>query len=292
MITNFNCLPKKSIVIVSHSFDEAITKSLVKNAKNLEADIQIVLVQELMSDYQIFDEVSDTGTSIKWTKEPVTQITNSNYYILNRVLYIPNALFNNFTKVDREYAQREFEAYIGFSFNAFNGVGNHLPNGLCVESVSLPKQWSMVAKKFEVNVPNYYWGPSDYNSLNDKQNLVYSQIYNFLNWSISQTTSVHGHIFCFEKPSGQPVFVFSIGDKHLITSDIYLSDKLKIKLKALVRGINLHLHHFISEMLFFINGETINFGCINPEVIRSNKNKDFENFVCINLISEFYKCIS
>lgn len=291
MITNFNAPPQKSIVIVSHSFDEAITKCVVNSAKNLEADIRIVSLHELMSDYEIFDEISDFGTSIKWTKELI-EITNTDYYLLNRVLYVPNNLFSSFTKIDREYAQREFEAYIGFSFNAFNGIGNHLPNGVCVESISLPKQWSKIAKEFEINAPNYYWGPPDYNYLNNKHNVVYSKIYNFLNWSVKSHLTDEDHIFCFEKPLGQPVFIFSIGDKHLITSDIYIPNKLKAKLKALAKGINQYLNHFISEILIFIDEEKLNFGCINPEVIRSNKNKDFENFVCVNLVSEFYKCIS
>lgn len=130
-------MPQKSIVLVSHSLDEAITTCIKNNLKNLEADVKIIALQELMSDYEIFDEVNDAGTNIKWVNG-LNQISNEDYLLLNRVLYVPNSLFTNFTKLDQEYAQREFEAYIGFSFNTFNGVGNYMANGACVDSVSLP----------------------------------------------------------------------------------------------------------------------------------------------------------
>ena len=291
MITNSNSIPQKSIVVVSHSLEEAITKCIKNNIENLKANIEIILLQELMSDYEIFDEVSDVGTNIKWVKG-LNQISNSDYYLLNRVLYVPNSLFTNFTKVDREYAQREFEAYMGFSFNAFNGVGNHLANGISVDSMSLPKQWNSIAKEFEIDVPNYYWGPCAYNQLNNKTSLVYSKIFNFLHWSINSKPKEENHIFCFEKPEGHPVFVLSIGEKHLITADISLHKELKDVVEFLAKRINNFFNHFISEILIFINGEDLIFGCINPDIIRSSKNKEFENFVCTNLISEFYKCIN
>jgi hypothetical protein len=208
------------------------------------------------------------------------------------VLYVPNTLFGNFIKIDREYAQRELEAYIGFSFNAFSGVGNQLANGACVDSISLPQQWNRITKEFEINVPNYYWGPVDNNSLDNKDALVYSRIYNFLNWSINHNPIKENHVFCFEKPQGQPVFILSIGNEQLITSDITLSIQEKDKLKILAGRINKFFNHFISEILIFVDGVDLSFGCINPEIIRSNKNKDMDNFICNNLVSEFYKCMN
>lgn len=73
---------------------------------------------------------------------------------------------------------------------------------------------------------------------------------------------------------------------------MHLSMELKDKLKTLAERINKFFNHFISEILIFIDGINLNFGCINPEVIRSNKNKDFDDFVCNNLVREFYKCMS
>lgn len=285
-------MSKKNIVIVSHSLDETITRCIRDNIKNFEVNIKIISLQELMSDYTIFDEVSDRGTCINWSKGLDHPISNSNHFLLNRVLYVPDRLFINFAKIDREYAQRELEAYIGFSFNAFTGIGNQLANGACVVSISLPQQWHRIVKELGINVPNYYWGPYIYNNLANKDTLVYSRIYNFLNWSITLNPKKENHIFCFEKPPGQPVFILSIGNKQLITSDIILSSEVKNRLEILVGRLNKFFNHFVSEILIFVNGLELNFGCINPEVIRSNKNKNFDDFVCNNLISEFYKCMN
>lgn len=115
MITNSNSIHQKSIVIVSHSLDETITKCLGNNISKFKTILTIVSLRELLNDYEIFDEVNDSGTSIKWIKE-LNHISNADYYLLNRVIYIPNDLFSNFNQTDREYAQREFEAYLGFSF--------------------------------------------------------------------------------------------------------------------------------------------------------------------------------
>lgn len=271
--------------------DEAITKCIENNIENFKEDVQIVSLQELLAGYEIFDEVNDAGTDINWVKGS-NHISNTDYYLLNRVLQVPRALFTNFIEVDQEYARREFEAYIGFSFNAFHGIGNHLASGACVDSVSLPRQWNIIVKEFDINVPNYYWGLSAYNHLSDKDNLVYSTIFNFLNWSVNSNPMEENHIFCFEKPEGHPVFILTIGEVQLITADISLSNELKDKLKYLAGRISQFFNHFISEILIFIEGEDLIFGCINPEIIRSNKHQDFEHFVCTHLVSEFYKCIN
>ncbi len=292
LITNFNSTASKNLVIVSHSLDEAITRCVINNKATLGVNVTTVSLQELMAEYEVCDEVRDTGTYIKWIKGSDAPISNTNSLMLNRVLYVPSTLFSDFAKKDREYAQREFEAYIGFSFNAFSGIGNQLANGACVDSISLPKQWKNVAKEFGINIPNYYWGLQGYNHLNNKENLVHSTIYNFLHWSVGSKPKENRHVFCFEKPQGKPVFILSIGNEQLITSDINLSVELREKLEILAGKINKLFNHFISEILIFIDGTDLNFGCINPEVIRSSKNKEFEGFVCRNLVKEFYNCLN
>jgi len=87
LITNFNFPPLKNLVIVSHSLDEAITRCIVDNKKNLDASITIVSLHELMTDYEISDEISDAGTCIKWIKGSEQHIFNNDHFLLNRVLY-------------------------------------------------------------------------------------------------------------------------------------------------------------------------------------------------------------
>lgn len=285
-------MSKKNLVIASHSLDEAITRCIRDNKKQLDAHIAIVSLHELMTEYEICDEVSDAGTCIKWIKGLEHPISNTNYVLLNRVLHVPDTLFSQFAKRDREYAQRELEAYMGFSFNAFTGIGNHLANGICVESLSLPQQWKIIARELAINTPDYYWGPAGFNPLDNEDILVHSQIYNFLNWSLNSKPKEDKHVFCFEKPRGEPVFILSIGNAQLLSSDMNLSIALKDKLEILAGRINQLFHHFISEIMIFIDGTDLTFACINPEIIRSKKNKDFDKFVCNNLVREFYQCMN
>lgn len=264
----------------------------MENKNDLGAAITIISLPEFMTDYEICDEINDAGTSIQWIKKGQQHITNKEFFLLNRVLYVPKMLFSNFAKIDREYAQREFEAYMGFAFNAFRGIGNQVANGTCVDSISLPQQWSKVGQEFKIRTPNYYWGPCGLNPLNNQESVVYSKIYNFLNWSVNPNLQESNHVFCFEKPPGTPVFILSIGKEQLLSSDIQLSDALHDRIKTLAGRISVFFNYFISEILIFIDRDDLYFGCINSEIIRSNKHTYFNNFVCNHLIGEFYQCMN
>lgn len=291
LITSFNHNNKKSIVIASHSFGEAITKSVIKNRDNMGADITVVLLDDILNKFEIFDECGDT-TTIKWFKTPTEVISNSDYLLLNRVMYTPNTLFENFNPIDKEYAQREFEAYIGFSFNAFTGIGNNSPSGVCADSKSLPHQWKIIYKHLNIPVPRYYWGPKAHQALKPSNRLVYSNIYELLNWKISQDNIEGNSIFCFEKPKGDPVFIFCIGRKTILSSNTKISIELENRIRKLAKEINCILKLFISEILFFIEDNNISFGCANHEIIHSKHHPRFDDFVGSNLIKEFYQWAS
>ena len=284
-------LCNKNLVIVSHSTRETITDCIIANRHNFDVNIQVITLEDLLFSYEIFDEVNDDCTHIRWYNKDQIFVSNASYLLLNRVMYVPDNLFVNFITSDIEYAKRELEAYIGFAFNAFVGIGNKSSNGMCVNSTSLPQQWNTIKQSISITIPNYYWGPYYNNLLNHKDNLVYSHIYDFLNWTTTDLDlGTDGNIFCFEKPIGSPVFIFSIGDKYLFTSDIILSESLKDRLKQLSKQINQIFNHFISEILIFVNDVELIFGCINHSIIRSHKNLDFNNFICENFLQEFYEC--
>lgn len=285
-------MTKKNLLIVSHSLDEAITQSVQSNLSSFESKISIVSLYELIHDYEIFDEISDCGSVIRWYKGNDLCISNTDHLLLNRVLGVQTALFANFIESDQEYAQRELEAYLGFAFNSFTGIGNKSAKGAPADILSLPQQWSRIQNQFNLNIPNYYWGPHFLNSLENMNSLVYSDIYNFLNWSPHKVIPEHEHIFCFEKPPGEPVFILSIGTSQLLTSKVFLPLAIKNKIQEISVNINNYFKYFISEILLFINDENMIFGCINHEIIRSVQNKNFDQFICENLLSEFYKCLN
>lgn len=279
----------KKLLIASLHPDEAITHCVLKHKKVFAEQVDIVLLPEILNEYEIFDELSDQGSQINWFKDSRLVISNQSHFLLNRVSFIPSVLFNNFTPADRDYAKREFEAYLGYAFNSFTGIGNQTPNGICQPSVSLPQQWKQVSNSLEISVPEYYWGLKSLNNLRD--NTVYSNIYNCLNWKPDCAPENEEHIFCFQRPSGIPCFTACIGNHCFISDTPAIPDTVQNHLKILTRQIAKQLNFFIAEMLFFITEEKITFGCISSELIKMSKDKSFEDFVCTNLLKEIRLCL-
>ncbi len=279
----------KKLLIASLHQDEAITHCVLKHKKEFAEQVDIVLLPEILSEYEIFDELSDRGSRINWFKDSQVVISNQSHCLLNRVSFIPSALFNNFTPADRDYAKREFEAYLGYAFNSFIGIGNQTPNGICQPSVSLPQQWKRVSNSLRISVPEYYWGLKSLNNLH--ANTVYSNIYNCLNWKPNRAPENEEHIFCFQRPSGIPCFTACIGNQCFISDAQAIPAAAHKLLKTLTRKIAKQLNFFIAEMLFFIDEETITFGCVSADLIQMSKDKSFEAFVCNNLLKEITLCL-
>lgn len=276
-------MKNKTIIIASCSEREAVTACLIKHGQAYDLTIELVLLDDLLNQFEIFDCVSDKGTSITWYKPDGRVITNQNNILLNRIMQVPDNLFLNFSERDQFYAQREFEAYLGFSLNAFTGFSNQSPNGLCGQFLSLPQQWNQVAGINDLIVPIYYWGLAKCNHLKSQERLVYSTIYNVLNWVVDTKKSIDTNendpIFCFLKTPGSPVFICCIGNKTLITTTLDLDDNFLHKIQVIVKDLNDLFSFFIYEILLFIDDDDIFFGCINLEIVQSVKNPMFESFV-------------
>lgn len=284
------------LIVASSSIDEAITKCLWNNQQKLGLNLDLLLIQDLLNDYDIYDEINDRGAVIKWIKSDGQVISNQDSQLLNRVTYISDNFFKTFIKQDRLYAKSEFEAYLGFAFNAFNGVGNEHYNGLCVQFHALPHQWLKIKNNKAISkklcVPNFYWGPTQYNDLTNTEHIIYSEVNNIVNWRESLCFDTNNHVFCFQKPIGQPVFTLGIGSKAMLVTDINLNQYAIDKIKKLTCQIKQQLNYFIAEVLFFVNKDYITFGCANHEIIVSDKHHQFDSFVCEHLIKEYSKCLN
>lgn len=282
-------------IITTYSNKEAISECVTKSPI-LKDDFKIVTLNDILNKYDIFDELSDKGPIIRWFENNKIIASNLTHAILNRVTFIPDHLFNEFIKEDKEYAKREFEAYVGFAFNSFSGVSNNCPRGLCSKILSLPEQWQKLSNLSNVFVPQYYWGPQKFNPLRSDK-IVYSDIYDFYNWSCLNTLTnydklKYSPIFCFERPTGLPVFTLNLGSEILFTTKINLSKYLKQRIIEISKFAHSLQDSFISEALFFVENNTIFFGCINPEIIASKKNQNFDKFISKYLLVELRKCLN
>lgn len=283
-----------TLLIASSSVDEAITQCVLENKEKFSLEIELILLDEIMEDVDIYDELSDNASIIRWFKPDTTMISNTSHVLLNRVLYVDDDLFSKFIVSDRDYAKREFEAYLGYSFNSFDGVGNKTVNGICESILSLPQQWNEITIHTGFQVPYYYWGPTHACNLNKTRELVFSNIYDYLNWSTLKPKNDDYHTFCFEKPTGVPVFSLSIGEQTLITLEDEISSLAEEKIKLITKRVRELWGYFIFEALYFVDKKegVVTFGCVNLNIVRSDRNPLFCQFVCNHLTEEYLKCFN
>jgi hypothetical protein len=282
---------QKKLLITSSSFDEAITRCVLKHKHAFDIIIEVITIQALLDHYHIHDELSDDGALIRWFKPNHPPYSNQTHVLLNRTLVVHQDLFLKFTEPDRDYAQREFEAYLGHAFSAFQGLDNQTVNGLAGTLLSLPEQWQRIQDKTAtLHTPAYYWGPKTRCPL--KNNLIYSDIYDVFNWSKKSSQANPEHLFCFKKPTGYPVLIASLGEQHLITSKQTPSTAIQKQLTAHLNMLRNCFNYFIFEALFFIAPDQIHFGCIHPDLTQSSKHSNFDAFIQQHLIHEYFKCLT
>lgn len=278
------------LLIASLHKNEAITNAVLSQ-KSIFNNVDILFVNQICEELDIFDSLDDCGAKIRWSINDKFFVTNESHMLLNRVTFIPNYLVDSFDEVDRNYAKREIEAYLGFALNAFKGLDNNIPNGACQNMLSLPQQWSLACSKTDIEVPDFYWGLRDRCEM--KGSLIFSSIYDYYNWKVdSSLPQKTEHIFCFKKPKGVPVFACQIGQEVHIRSEFDLSYQIKEKLIQINKIIVKSLNYFISESLYFIENGKIVFGCINTEIRSTNKKDGLNQFIGQNLIKEFYQCVN
>ncbi len=281
---------RKNLVIASSSPDEAITSCILKHKHYFDCNIDIVFIRDLLNEFEICDELSDKGSFVHWFNQVGTVISNQTHVLLNRTLSVEEQLFSGFIQKDREYAKREFEAYLGYSFSSFEGTDNQTVNGVCGTFFALPEQWQKIQAHTDLSTPEYYWGPKAYCPL--MQNTVHSDVYNLFNWSTAAPRPRGTHIFCFEKPEGMPLFVLSLGKKTLIQSKVALAKHTEARIRDAVHLTRSLFDYFIFEILFFIRQNHIQFGCVNLELTQTSKHPAFETFVCEHLIEEYIQCLN
>ncbi|CAM4499432.1 MAG: hypothetical protein LEGION0403_FIIPPAGN_02538 [Legionella sp.] len=281
-------MSEKKLLVASSHKSEAITKWILEK-HSVQPIIDIIFLDELLNNFEIRDELDKSGPIIQWIDTFGNQFSNHSHYLLNRVINVEECLFNQFRYEDKDYAQREFEAYLGFALNAFISPQIQAINGICEHFKTLPQQWKMVKNIEGISIPRYYWGSPRHQFLSDVKNVIHSSIFDCLNWSTNQ--SYEESYFRFVKPDGAPLFVLSLGGQDLITYDEQLSPGQQARIKVLTQQIRKLFGYFIFELLMFIDKDQITFGCINIDVIQSAKNPDFNHFMQKYLVKECSKCL-
>ncbi|MCC5792138.1 MAG: hypothetical protein JJT82_05955 [Legionellaceae bacterium] len=284
-------MSEKKLLVASSHRSEAITQWILET-DSVKAFIDIIFIDDILNNFEIRDELDKSGPTIQWRDIFGNKYSNNTHYLLNRVINIDEGLFSQFRHEDKDYAQREFEAYLGFALNAFVSPQEQAINGICERFNTLPQQWQMVKNIEGISIPNYYWGSPRYQFLSDKKNVVHSSIFDCLNWSTAQIYKEQDSSFRFIKPNGKPLFVLSIGEQDLITFGEELRTEQQARIEKLTQHMRKLFGYFIFELLLFVHEEQITFGCINIDVIQSTKNIGFQHFMQKNLVEECSKCLN
>lgn len=135
------------ILLYSHA-KEPITQILLSSTLDQKCGLIKLSLEDLLNKASIIDELNHDEVKINWNFPSGLKILNSNnFYLINRVISVPEEIFNDFSEEDRLYSMSEFSAYLAFAIEAFpNSFSKPGPFGLSGNRFSLPRQWGMIKK--------------------------------------------------------------------------------------------------------------------------------------------------
>jgi hypothetical protein len=271
------------VLLYSHPL-EPVTQSFLE----LDKDLNLVKLslEDLLNDACIFDEVNDTEVKIEWTLSSGIKISNSSeFYIFNRVLSVPEEIFQDFHPDDKSYAASEFRAYLAFAIESFPKCSSKPgPFGLSGNLLSLPRQWEKVKSSFHLNAPEYFLGNLSLIPCEDP--VVYSTPHNYYYWK-SSLDKPPSCSFAFKIPLGSPIICCVIGESvevYPYLSHQEISHALVQQIKDTGRKLAALFCYHIAEVLLFSDDSKLSFGMISTIPYASRKKPWFKS-----LLSSFLK---
>lgn len=271
------------ILLYSHA-KEPLTQILLSSTLDQKCGLIKLSLEDLLNKASIIDELHHNDVKIDWTFPNGLKIINSNnFYLINRVISIPEEIFNDFSEEDKLYSMSEFRAYLTFAIEAFpNSFSKPGPFGLSGNRFSLPRQWEMIKKaEFTCNTPKYYLGHMDFCPL--EGDLVYSNPFDFYYWKPNQLVDIDNNSFAFLRPKGKPVVASLVGDNVQVfccqTND-EIHSKMNLLLEEYAAQIARLFNYPIAEILFFVEDDSFIFGMISNIPYASSKKEWFFEDIC------------
>ena len=271
------------VLLYSHEA-EPITNIIINSDFDQTLGLIKISLDDLLNYSSIFDEIDGDVVHLNWEFKNGICIDNSNkYFLINRVISIPENLFDNFCEEDKRYAQCEFSAYITFATEVFaNSFSKPGPYGLFGNRFSLPRQWDIVKKShINVNIPQYFIGDFNYCKLK-KEDLILSSPFNYYFWKKNHEGEFDKGSFFIEKPYGFPVVSYVIGDFTEVTSydsSFIIHENITSIINKISLEISILFKFKILEILFFVDGTNITFGMVTNIPYASVKKEHFKDKV-------------
>ena len=107
------------ILLYSH-VNEPLTRAVLSSKLDQTHGLIKLSLETLLEQVNILDELNEYEAKIDWTFPSGEKVSNSNsFYLINRVLSVPEKLFKDFAEQDKLYSLSEFRAYLAFVIEAF-----------------------------------------------------------------------------------------------------------------------------------------------------------------------------
>lgn len=279
------------ILLYSHH-NEPVTQVILSHAQH-GANIITLSIKELLDNVIIFDEISDV-VKLSWKLPCGKVISNSkDFYLINRVLDLPQDLFDDFHEDDKGYSRAEFYAYLLFALEAFPlSLSKPGPFGLSGNAYSLPRQWEMIKQETnEMLIPDYYFGAMSMCPYpqGEDSNVVYSSPNNNYCWKPNKyEDNADSASFAFIKPKGVPVVCFMHGKEAKVfpfDAKETLSSEQEDLIKKNAHILNKIFKYKIAESLLFIDKDVVSFGMISP-LPHASRHKDWFNEAIISTMKK------
>lgn len=264
---------------------EPITQTLLKHKSSL--GIEAISFSDFFNGTEIYDEFDESKTTIQWFLPNLGAVTNTpQTFIINRLCYFKEELFEHFHLKDREYAKNEMIAYLTFALHSFENITEKPHMGsLSGGCYSLLYQWTLVQQKYghAILTPTYYVGPLEFLPQDWGSTAIFNSLYNVYFWKKNTCPENQtDNVFAINKPKGKPILALVCGN------DAYLYDleqdskpvtENEKEIKEIAIQINALYDYFISESLFYLDGHLITFGMITNIPIAASKSSNFDSFV-------------
>jgi hypothetical protein len=276
-------------LLLCSDIHEPVSKVLIQHKDELAFPFLIMTLEDFLKDVEVFDEIIDGIPKIEWTCPKNRKITNSDWFLVNRVLSLPQKLFEDFHPEDREYAQAEFRAYLMFALMSFpESLGKPGQGGLSGNRYSLPLQWSKVENlNLEIAVPIFFLGNKQYMPFDNASKVVHTSPFNYYFWKPDVKKESE---FCFIRPEGNPVISSVVGDQGFAfpAKEDYILDTQEERITVASKKIADEFGYPIAESLWFVDGEHITFGMMS-NIPYASKNKRFFQSSIIQALNAFYQ---
>jgi hypothetical protein len=266
--------------LVIHKTDsDPVAKAIADHRQRLSRTAIVLSTQDVMSKIAIDDEIIDGNIKLCWEFEGLTIRNTSDVLLINRAQPFEADDFPDYHEEDQEFASAEATAYLSYALAAFPHTTAY-PNffGISGSDLPLPFQWKVMAQaNLSVGVPRYYMGAPQFSRL-PLDGFVCGDIYSFHHWSPgTKSKSPLANLF-YERPAGVPVFALVVGT-HI---SLHATDGRQ-DLSAAQRDLIIKASKFLAddrrvrifEALFFVDGDTITFGCLNASLKYTSRLESF-----------------